>query len=56
MNHAQKQVVWSGAIIATLLGIAAIKELSEPGANCRDEVRAFAHRGRWIQAKAKVCE
>ena len=57
MNHAQKQVVWSGAIVAAVLGAAAVRELSKPGANCRDEVRSYVdHRGRVIHAKSTNCD
>ena len=57
MNHAQKQVVWSGAIVAALLGAAAARELSKPGSNCRDDVRSYVdHRGRVIHAKSIVCD
>ena len=56
MNHAQKQVVWSGAIVAALLGIAAARELNKPGANCRDKVHSYTDgRGRIIHAKSTVC-
>lgn len=56
MNHAQKQVVWSGAIVAVLLGIAAAKELSKPGLNCKDQLEGFVdRRGRWVMTKTKVC-
>ncbi len=57
MNHAQRQVVWSGAIVAALLAAAAARELSKPGANCRDKVHSYADgRGRTIHAKSSVCE
>ena len=57
MNKAQQKLVCAGAIVAALLGYAVVKELSKPGANCRDEIRAFAdRRDRWVTIKSRVCE
>lgn len=57
MNHAQKQVVWSGAVFAALLGVLAVKELTKPGLNCKDDLVGWTDsRGRWVQAKSRVCE
>jgi hypothetical protein len=57
MNSAQQKLVGAGAVIAALLGFAAVKELSKPGANCKDDVVGWVDgRGRWVQAKSRVCE
>ena len=57
MNHAQKQVVWSGAVFAALLGVLAVRELTKPGLNCKDDLVGWTDsRGRWVQAKSRVCE
>lgn len=57
MNKAQQKLVCAGAIVAALLGYAAIKELSQPGVKCRDEIRSFAdRRDRWVTIKSRVCE
>ena len=57
MNRAQQQLVWSGAVAVALLGVAAVKELSKHGLNCKDDVIGFVDgRGRWVQAKSKICE
>ncbi len=57
MNRAQQQLVWSGAVVAALLGIAAAKELSKPGFNCKDQLEGFVdRRGRWVMTKSRVCE
>jgi hypothetical protein len=57
MNRAQQQLVWSGAIVAALLGLAAAKELGKPGINCKQRVVGWVDaRGRWVQAKAETCD
>ena len=57
MNRAQQQLVWSGAAVAALLGAAAVKELSKPGLNCKNELVGWVDgRGRWVQAKSQSCE
>jgi hypothetical protein len=57
MNHAQKQLVLSGAAVAAILALAAAQEItSRPGANCRDEIKSFDRRGRWVTMKSRVCE
>ena len=57
MNRAQQQLVWSGAVVAALLGVAAAKELGKPGLNCKDNLVGWVDgRGRWVQAKSRVCE
>jgi hypothetical protein len=56
MNQAQRQLVWSGAVAAALLGVAAAKELSKPGFNCKAEIYGFIdRRGRSVIAKAQDC-
>ena len=57
MNRAQQQLVWSGAVVAALLGVAAAKELGKPGLNCKEDLVGWVDgRGRWVQAKAHDCE
>ncbi len=57
MNRAQQKLVCAGAVVAALLGYAAVKELNKPGLNCRDEIRSFAdRRDRWVTIKARVCD
>jgi hypothetical protein len=57
MNRAQQQVIWSGAVFAALLGVLAVKELTKPGLNCKDDLVGWTDsRGRWVQAKSRVCE
>lgn len=57
MNQAQRQLVWSSAIAAALIGVAAAKELSKPGLNCKGEIYNFIdRRGRSVMAKSKVCD
>jgi hypothetical protein len=57
MNHAQRQLVWSGAVAAALLGVAATKELSKPGLNCKDQLEGFVdRRGRWVMVKSQICD
>ena len=57
MNRAQQKLVGAGAIVAALLGFAAVRELGKPGANCRDQLEGWVDgRGRWVQAKSRVCE
>jgi hypothetical protein len=57
MNRAQQQLVWSGAVAAALFGIAAARELSKPGLNCKDQVEGFVdRRGRWVMVKSQDCD
>jgi hypothetical protein len=57
MNQVQRQLVWSGAIVAALLGAAAARELSKPGLNCKDQLETFTGRdGRRLMVKARACE
>ena len=57
MNRAQQKLVGAGAVVAALLGVAAFRELSKPGLNCRDEIQGFVdRRGRWVMVKAQVCK
>ena len=57
MNHAQKQLVWSGAIIAALLGLAGVNHLSKPGLRCKDTLEGYIdRRGRWVSVKSRSCE
>lgn len=57
MNRAQRQLVWSGAVVAALLAVEAAKVLSKPGAGCRNEIHSFVDaRGRFVQAKSLVCD
>ena len=57
MNRAQQQLVWSGAVVAALLGLAVAKELGKRGLNCKEDLVGWVDgRGRWVQAKAQNCE
>ena len=57
MNRAQQQLVGIGAVFAALLAAAAAKELSEPGISCKDKLEGWVDgRGRWVQAKSRICE
>ena len=57
MNHAQQQLVWSGAIVAALLALAAIGNRPRPGLNCTDKFEGYNdRRGRWVSTKSRVCE
>ena len=57
MNRAQRQVVWSGAVFALLLGFLAVRELSKPGLTCKDDIVGWVDsRGRWVQAKMRNCK
>ena len=57
MNHAQRQLVWSGAIVAALLALAAVSSSTKPGLNCKDELEGYIdRRGRWVSIKSRVCE
>jgi hypothetical protein len=57
MNRAQQKLVGAGAVVAALLGVAAVRELSKPGLNCRDDIHGFVDRsGRWVMVKAQVCK
>ena len=56
MNRAQQQVVWSGAVVAALLGLAAAQELSKPN-DCKDElVRWVDGGGRTTTSKIRNCD
>ena len=57
MNRAQQQLVWSGAAFALMLGILAANELAKPGVSCKDKLEGWVDgRGRWVQAKSRICE
>jgi hypothetical protein len=56
MNHAQKQLVLSGAAVAAILGLAAVQEISKSGLNCKEEIKSFERRGRWVTMKSRICE
>lgn len=57
MNRAQQKLVGAGAVMAALLGLAAANEFGKPGLNCKDDFVGWVDgRGRWVQAKARVCE
>ena len=57
MNRAQRQLVWSGALAAGLLGAAAVNEVSKPGLNCKEDVVGWVDgRGRWVTAKSRSCD
>ena len=57
MNRAQQRLVGAGAVVAALLGFAAAKELSRTGTNCKEDFVGWVDgRGRWVQAKSRVCE
>ena len=57
VNKAQRQLVWAGALVAGLLGAAAVRELQKPGLNCRDDLQGYVDgRGRWVTVKSRVCE
>jgi len=57
MNRAQQQLVGAGAVVAALLGVAAVRELGKPGLNCKEQLVGWVDgRGRWVQAKSRVCE
>ena len=57
MNRAQQKLVGAGALVAALLGFAAAKEIGKPGLDCKDDVVGWVDgRGRWVQAKTRVCE
>ena len=55
MNKAQRQVVWSGAAIAAVLGLAAAQELSRAD-KCTDQlVRWVDGGGRATTSKIRNC-
>ncbi len=57
MNRAQEQLVWGGVLVAGLLGVAAVREASNPGLHCKDEIYGFVdRRGRWVSVKSRVCQ
>jgi hypothetical protein len=57
VNQAQRRLVWSGAVVAALLGVAAARELSKPGLNCKDQLESFVdRRGRRVMVKLQLCE
>ena len=57
MNRAQQKLVGAGAVVAALLGAAAVRELTKPGLNCKNDIIEWIDgRGRYVQAKTQVCE
>lgn len=57
MNRAQQKLVGAGAMVAALLGFAAARELGKQGLNCKEDLIGWIDgRGRWVQAKSRVCE
>ena len=57
MNHAQRQLVWSGAIVAALLALAGVSKLAKPGLHCKDQLEGYIdRRGRWVSVKSRTCE
>ena len=57
MNRAQQKLVGAGAVVAALLGFAAMKEMTKRGMSCKDDLVGWVDgRGRWVQAKSRVCE
>ena len=56
MNRAQQKLVCAGAVVAALLGYAAVKEINKPGLNCRDEIRSFDRGDRRVTIKSQVCD
>ena len=57
MNRAQQKLVCAGAIVAGLLGYAAVRELHKPGLNCKDEIYSFSDRpDRKVMFKARRCQ
>ena len=57
MNRAQQKLVGAGAMVAALLGVAATRELSKRGMSCKDDLVGWVDgRGRWVQAKSRVCD
>ncbi len=57
MNHAQRQLVWSGAIVAALLTLAGVSNRPKPGLKCTDEFEGYIdRRGRWVSTKSRVCD
>ena len=58
MNRAQQKLVGAGAVVAALLGFAAAREIGKPGGlNCKEDLVGWVDgRGRWVQAKSRVCE
>lgn len=56
MSPAQRQLVWSGGIVAALLAVAAFRELGKPD-NCREQlVRWVDGGGSTVTSKARFCE
>ena len=57
MNRAQQRLVCGGAILAAVLGYAAVRETSKPGLNCKDEIHAFSDRpDRRVTFKTRRCQ
>lgn len=56
MSPAQRQLAWSGGIVAMLLAAAAARELAKPD-NCRQQlVRWVDGGGSTVTSKTRVCE
>jgi hypothetical protein len=57
VNQAQQRLIWGGTLIATLLGIATVREMSKPGLSCRDKFYGFVdRRGRSVMVKSRECQ
>ena len=55
MNRAQRQLVWSSAIVAALLGITVAREFAKP-TNCRDELIRWADGTSRVKfIKSRIC-
>lgn len=56
MSPAQRQLAWSGGIVAVLLAVAAARELGKPD-NCREKlVRWVDGGGSTVTSKARICD
>ena len=57
MNQAQQRLIWGSTLVAALLGIATVREMSKPGLSCRDKLYGFVdRRGRSVMVKSRECE
>lgn len=57
MNHAQRQLVWSGAVVAGLLALSGVSNLAKPGLSCKDKLEGYIdRRGRWVSVKSRTCD
>lgn len=55
MSPAQRQLAWSGGIVAVLLGFAAARELAKPG-DCHEQlVRWVDGGGSTVTSKSRIC-